>query len=78
MRTTVTLDDQLLEAASKCTGIQSKSDLINKALKMMVDQELLERFLALEGTMPDLAYAERGYRSGRKSLSSPVLNDSND
>ena len=77
MRTTVTLDDELVEAASKWTGIQNKSELINRALKLLVDQELLDRFLALEGTMPDLEYPERGYRSGREPLSTPVLNDSN-
>jgi Arc/MetJ family transcription regulator len=77
MRTTVTLDDKLLEAASKSTGISSKSDLINKALKMLVDQQVMERFLALEGTMPDLAYPERSYRSAREILPSPMLNDSN-
>lgn len=78
MRTTVTLDDRLLEAASKSTGIMSKSDLINKALKMLVDQQVMDRFLALEGTMPELAYPERGYRTGREPMPSPVLNDSND
>lgn len=78
MRTTVTLDDKLLEAASKCTGITSKSDLINRALKMLVDQHVMERFLTLEGTMPDLVYPDRGYRSGREPMPSPVLNDSND
>lgn len=78
MRTTVTLNDKLLEAASKCSGITSKSDLINKALKLLVDQQVMERFLALEGTMPDLEYPERGYRAGREPLPSSVLNDSND
>jgi Arc/MetJ family transcription regulator len=75
MRTTVTIDDSLLDAASKWTGIQNKSDLINKALKLLVDQELLDRFLALEGTMPDLAYPERSYRSGRENLSGTMLNE---
>ncbi len=78
MRTTVTLDDQLVEAAGKWTGIQNKSELINRALKLLVDQELLERFLALEGTMPDLAYPERSYRSDREPLPTPVLNDSDE
>ena len=78
MRTTVTLDERLVEAASKSTGITSKSDLINKALKMLVDQQVMDRFLALEGTMPNLVFPERGYRSGRELMPSPVLNDSND
>jgi hypothetical protein len=78
MRTTVTLDEKLVEAASKSTGITSKSDLINKALKMLVDQQVMDRFLALEGTMPNLAFPERGYRYGRELMPSPVLNDAND
>jgi Arc/MetJ family transcription regulator len=78
MRTTLSLDDALLEAASKWTGIRSKSELVNRALKDLVDRELAERFLALEGTMPDLAYAERTHRSGRNSLTNSVFNDSNE
>lgn len=78
MRTTVTLDDDLLEKAMNFTGIEGKSDLINKALRDLINRELASRFLALEGTMPDLEYADRGFRYNRSLTQSSVLNDSNE
>jgi len=78
MRTTVTLDDKLLAEAIGCTGISEKSKLINHALRELINRELAARFLALEGTMPDLEYPDRGYRYGRQPVSSAVLNDSNE
>jgi Arc/MetJ family transcription regulator len=78
MRTTVTLDDELLEKAMNFTGIEGKSDLINKALRDLINREVASRFLALEGTMPDLEYADRGFRYGRSIIPSPVLNDSDE
>jgi Arc/MetJ family transcription regulator len=54
MRTTVTLDDELLKDAVEFTGIQEKSALVNKALKMLVEWEA-SRFLArMGGTAPGL------------------------
>jgi len=73
MRTTVTLDDELVKKAMKWSGIENKSELLNEALKRMVHRELLKRFLALEGTMPDLKHAERGNRWGREPLPVPVV-----
>lgn len=78
MRTTVTLDDDLLAEAIECIGIAEKSKLINHALRELVNRERAARFLALEGTMPELEYAERSYRSGRNPRPAPVLNDSNE
>ncbi len=73
MRTTITLDDELLKKAAKICGVKEKSKLVNLALKKMVDADLLERFLALEGTMPDLEYFEREPRMNREPL--PIKND---
>ncbi len=70
MRTTVTLDDGLLEKAANICGIKEKSKLVNLALKKIVDDDLLERFLALEGTMPELDYFEREPRVNREPLPS--------
>ncbi len=78
MRTTVTLDDELLEKAMSFTGIKGKSDLLNKALRDLINREVASRFLALEGTMPDLEYAERGSPYGRGVIPSPALNDSDE
>lgn len=58
MRTTVKLDDKLLAEAIGYTGIVEKSKLINHALRELIKREIVERFLALEGTMPELNNAE--------------------
>lgn len=78
MRTTVTLDDDLIEQAMKLTGISEKSKLVAHALKELIRQKVTERFLALEGTMPELDYTERGYRYGREPFPKSVLNDSDE
>ena len=50
----MTLDDKLLAEAIGYTGIVEKSKLINHALRELINREIVERFLALEGTMPEL------------------------
>jgi Arc/MetJ family transcription regulator len=52
MRTTVTLDDQLVKDAEEFTGIKEKSALVNAALKALVEREAARRAAALGGTMP--------------------------
>ena len=54
MRTTVTLDDHLLERASALTGVKEKSALINAALKALVERESARRLARLGGSAPDL------------------------
>ena len=78
MRTTVTLDDGLLEEAIGCTGIMEKSKLINHALRELINRELAERFLALEGTMPDLKHTDRSFRYGREVIPSARVNESHE
>jgi len=78
MRTTITLDDALIAEAIECSGIEEKSKLINFALKELVNRERAARFLALEGSMPDLEFSDRGYRSARVPVPAPMLNDSNE
>ena len=53
MRTTVTLDDELLEKAARYTGIKEKSALINASLRAVVEREASRRLARLGGTMPD-------------------------
>lgn len=78
MRTTITLDDDLMEEAMKFSGITEKSKLIAHALNELIRHEVTERFLALEGTMPELEYVERGFRYGREPLPKSVLNESDE
>jgi Arc/MetJ family transcription regulator len=54
MRTTVTIDDELLTDAQDLTGIQEKSALVNAALKVLVQQEAARRLARLGGTEPGL------------------------
>jgi Arc/MetJ family transcription regulator len=59
MRTTITLDDELVAAAQEYSGIQEKSELIREALRQMVAREAGRRLARLGGTMPDLEYIPR-------------------
>jgi Arc/MetJ family transcription regulator len=54
MRTTVTLDEELVRAAQEYTGITEKTALIRRALKELIHREASRRLAALGGTMPDL------------------------
>jgi len=59
MRTTVTIDDELLADAKELTGINESSRLIREALKLMVAREAGLRLAAMGGSQPDLAYTPR-------------------
>ena len=59
MRTTLNLDDELIEEARKFTGIQEKTALVHKGLKALVAQEAARRLAALGGSQPDFRAAPR-------------------
>ncbi|HKS88480.1 MAG TPA: type II toxin-antitoxin system VapB family antitoxin [Stellaceae bacterium] len=59
MRTTVTLDDDLLADARFYTGIKETSALIREALTALVQREAARRLARLGGTMPDAKAAPR-------------------
>jgi len=59
MRTTVTLDDELLARAEEYTGIKEKSALLKEALKALVEREASRRLARLGGTIPDLVAPPR-------------------
>jgi Arc/MetJ family transcription regulator len=59
MRTTVTIDDELLADAIELTGITEKSTLIREALKSIVAREAGRRLARMGGTMPDLVAPPR-------------------
>ncbi len=54
MRTTVTLDDELIAKAQAYAGIQEKSALLREALRALVEREAARRLARLGGTEPDL------------------------
>ncbi len=54
MRTTVVLDDELLQTAQEFTGVTERTALLRKALQALIHLEASRRLAALEGTMPNL------------------------
>lgn len=54
MRTTITLDDNLLAKAQEYTGIGEKSLVVNAALTALVQREAARRLARMGGTAPGL------------------------
>jgi Arc/MetJ family transcription regulator len=59
VRTTITLDDELVEAAQEYTGIQEKSALVRAALQALVQREAARRLARMGGSAPDLKFTPR-------------------
>ena len=66
MRTTITIDDDLLEQAATLTRIKERRALIQEALRALVARESARRLARLGGTQPDLKAPPRR-RSASKS-----------
>jgi Arc/MetJ family transcription regulator len=54
MRTTLSLDDDLIRTAQEFTGVMEKTALIREALRALIEREASRRLAALGGTMPEL------------------------
>ncbi|MCW8872105.1 type II toxin-antitoxin system VapB family antitoxin [Pseudomonadota bacterium] len=54
MRTTVTIDDQLLADAQDITGIQEKSTLLREGLAALIERESARRLAALAASEKQL------------------------
>jgi len=59
MRTTLALDDQLIEKARDFTGLKEKSALVREALKALIERESARRLARLGGRERALARAPR-------------------
>jgi Arc/MetJ family transcription regulator len=59
MRTTVTLDDELLARASEAMGITERSVLLHEGLKLIVQREAARRLAAMGGIAPGLKLPPR-------------------
>ncbi len=59
MRTTLALDDDLLEKATALTGVAEKSALVREALRALIQRESAKRLAQLGGTMPGLQDVHR-------------------
>ena len=65
MRTTLILDDVLLERARRLTGIAEKTALVHAGLEALIAREAARRLAALGGTMPRVRAAPRRRSKGR-------------
>jgi Arc/MetJ family transcription regulator len=59
MRTTLTLDDELLVKAQAFTGLLEKSALVREALKALIERESARRLVRLGGSERALRAAPR-------------------
>ena len=59
MRTTIILDDRLLEHARDLTGVQEKTALVHAGLRALIARESARRLAALGGTEPSLRAVPR-------------------
>jgi Arc/MetJ family transcription regulator len=59
MRTTVTLDDELIAEAIELTGITERSALLRAALEGLVQHETARRLAKLGGSDPEATAAPR-------------------
>ena len=54
MKTTITLDDALLERAEELTGITDKTDLAREGLRALIERESARKLARLGGSQPQL------------------------
>ena len=54
LRTTVTLDDELLEKAEDLSGVHERSALLAEALRALIARESARRLARLGGSLPEL------------------------
>ena len=59
MRTTVNIDDELFDHASRLTGIEGRTALVRESLRALIERESARRLAKLGGTQPDLEYVPR-------------------
>lgn len=59
MRTTITVDDELMEKATLYTGIKERSALVREALQQLVSREAGRRLAAMGGTEPEFVAPPR-------------------
>jgi Arc/MetJ family transcription regulator len=67
-RTVIDIQDDLLKKAQKITGISKKVEIVNYALKRLLEQKEIEQVLELkgkvkwEGNLDEMRRARRGSR----------------
>ena len=66
MRTTVTLDDALLDRAERLSGLRERSALLREALAALIQRESAKRLARLGGTEAALKAPRRRRSEPRK------------
>ena len=64
MRTTLNIDDALLQKAAKLAGVEEKTALVRLGLESLIARESARRLAELGGTEKNLSLARR--RSAKK------------
>lgn len=59
MRTTVNLDEKLLEEARRITGTEGRTALIHEGLRALIERESARRLARLGGSEPGLRHIPR-------------------
>lgn len=59
MRTTITLDDELLAKAIRLAGPMDRTAILSEALKALIERESARRLARLGGSQPRLKLAPR-------------------
>lgn len=65
MRTTVTVDDELMAEAERLTGIYERSALVRSGIEALIEREAARRLARLGGTEPDATAPPRRRASSR-------------
>ncbi len=59
MRTTLNIDDEILEEASRLTGVKEKTALVRLGLETLIAQENRKRLIKLGGAEKDIRQIPR-------------------
>ena len=59
MRTTLNIDDHLLDEARRLTGLEAKTALVREGLEALIQRESARRLAKLGGTEPDITTPPR-------------------
>lgn len=59
MREELELDADLMEKAKESTGIKDSTQLLHRALELLIHHEASQRLAALGGTQPNFSVAAR-------------------
>jgi len=59
MRTTLNIDDQLLDEAQRITGMTEKAALVREGLRALIERESARRLARLGGSEPQMETVPR-------------------